>query len=146
MHVSKVRFAIATALCAGMLVVNAAGALAAATPSTRVSPSFKLTNAQSITVTWRGYSAKDKFITITECNNAYLTGGSLAHCDTAHATTVTGIRVGSGPFVVHTGTIGDQTCGTTTTDKSNCLIAVRGSDASHVFITGQSATAAIHFA
>jgi len=144
MHVSKLRFAVATAACSAMLVVNAAGAGAAATPATRVTPSYKLTDAQSITVIWHAFSGKDKFITITECNKVFLTDGSSTHCDVAGATTVTGAHKGSGSFTVHAGAIGDQTCGTSETDE-DCVIAVTGSDASHVLIAGQSATAAIHF-
>jgi len=145
MHVSKIRFAVATAACAGMLMVNAAGAWAAGTPRASVKPTHKLADAQSVTVAWHAFSGKDKFITITECNKAFLTGGSLTHCDVARATTVTGAKAGSGSFTVHTGTIGDQTCGTSKTDKDNCVIAVTGADASHVLIAGQSSTAAIGF-
>jgi len=144
MHVSKIRLVVAAAACAGLLVVNATAA-SAATPATRVTPSHGLADAHSITVLWHAFSGKVKFITITECNKAFLTGGSLTHCDTARAMTVTGAHKGTGSFTVHTGTIGDQTCGTSETDEDNCVIAVTGSDASHVFITGQSATAALDF-
>jgi hypothetical protein len=70
----------------------------------------------------------------------------VTHCDTARAVSLTSVKKGTSPFAVHTGTIGDQTCGTSKTDKNNCVISVTGLDASHAPITGQNATAPINVA
>jgi len=144
MYVSKIRLVVAAAACAGMVVANAAGAFAA-TPATRVKPSHSLTDAQAITVVWHAFSGKDKFIRIAECNKAFLSGGSLTHCDGARSVTVTGAKKSTNSFTVHTGTIGDQTCGTSEIDEDNCVISVTGLDASHTPIAGQNATASLDF-
>jgi hypothetical protein len=146
MYAAKIRIAVAAAVSSAVLVVGATGAGALAVPATRVEPGHKLTDGQSVTVTWHAFSSKDKFIMIAECNSAFLSGGSVTHCDAARAVSLTAVKKGVSSFTVHTGTIGDQTCGTSKADRSNCVVSVTGLDASRAPIAGQNATAPINFA
>jgi hypothetical protein len=149
MRISKIRLALPAAACVVALGVHGVAAWGV-TPSARVRPARNLADAQSVTVHWHGFDTTQvSQLLITECTSGYLTDGMQTHCDLKPTDLVLvnpATAKGSSPFTVHTGNIGDGTCGTSATD-ADCVIAVTGiGGAPPLPVAGQSATAPIAFA
>jgi hypothetical protein len=126
------------------LVTTAADATA---PSATVRPNQRLTNGQSVKVAWRNFeSPKDKYIAITQCTRAS-NDGNAAHCDADNAVVVAAAKAGSASFTVETGAIGTlgETCGTSRSDRDNCLIGVVGLNRRLAPVTGQHTSVPIAF-
>ena len=122
---------ISTSVTRGGFIVLGAAALALAVsgsamaaPVAKAKPYRGLTNNQVVTVSGSGYAAKEQLL-ILQCNKNAATGDKNA-CDTSNILSVTTNAKGQVPptkFTVHTGTIGDGTCGTSKTDRQ-CYIPV----------------------
>ncbi len=107
------------------------------TPTVQVTPSTGLTNGASVSITGTGFTPSDSVYAV-EC---LATATSAAGCDAATATPITVGTDGTLPattFKVVTGTVGTGTCGTTSSNLSNCIIEVAnpsGADAGGAPIT-----------
>ncbi len=107
-------------------------------PQIKVNPNTSLTNGESVTVSGSGFKAGDQ-VYVVECL-ANATGEN--NCDIATATPVTISASGSLPstsFKVVTGTVGNGTCGTSSSDLNTCDVSAGNASG------GDSATAAITF-
>jgi hypothetical protein len=124
----KTRLAVPAAACALALALSSAHAWAEV-PYARVKPARKLTDGAAVTVIWRSFHPKqDSQLLIAQCTRAFLDDDNLQHCDVIPAHTVLvnpATKHGTTPFTVHTGTIGDGTCGTSVEDRK-CLVVVQG--------------------
>jgi hypothetical protein len=126
MRISKIRLAVPAAACAVVLGLSGANA-GAIGPTARVRPARHLTDGQVVTVHWHGFdTSTDTSILILECTHDFRADQSQSHCDVTNPVQVTpATKGGTAQFTVHTGTIGDGTCGTTA-DDVRCLISVIG--------------------
>ena len=116
------------------------GAVASAAGVLVVTPSTGLTNGQVVAVSGTGFTANDSVFVI-EC--LATTTPTTQQCNIATATPATVSATGTvtANFTVVTGTIfGTTTCGTNSTDSSNCIVAVGNATG------GDSAGAPITFA
>jgi Neocarzinostatin family len=151
MRVSKIRLALPAAAMAVGLAFGGGNAYAL-TPTVTVTPNTGLTNGQTVKVAWQYFSkTKNTFLAIVECNKLVLTDQNASHCDTGHAViigdgTTPAPSKGHHSFKARTGKIGDKPCGTTATNKGNCLIAVTGLDGSLNPVPGQAMAVKITFA
>jgi hypothetical protein len=147
MRISKIRLAVPAAACAVVLGLSGTSA-GAFGPSARVRPARHLTTGQVVTVHWHGFdTAQDTSLLILQCTPAYRADQSQSHCDLTNPVNVTpATRGGTTQFTVHTGTVGDGTCGTTA-DDTRCLISVTGIGVGPPPgpVPGESATAPIGF-
>jgi hypothetical protein len=147
MSVSKFRLSLSAAVCAGALLIST-GAAGASGPSATAKPSTGLKNGRVVTVKWAGFgAAKSAFVAVVECNNNVATDGQAA-CDTADAVIQPAAAKGSAKLTVKTGAIGTDggTCGTSSDDASNCLIAVSGLNKKLGPVKNQNAVVPITFA
>ena len=127
MRISRFRLAVPAAACAVVLGLSGGNA-GALTASARVRPARNLTNGQVVKVHWHAFDpTQDQGgLVILQCTSAFATDGMQSHCDLTNPVNVgTATARGSAPFTVHTGNIGDGTCGTSATDLQ-CVIAVTG--------------------
>jgi hypothetical protein len=114
-----------TSIAMGTLIIGGLSfvgvATASAAPAITVTPSTALTAGQTVSVVGTGYTAGLTLYAI-EC---LATATSITGCDTASATLVTESATGTftQAFVVVTGTVGNGTCGTTSTDLT-CIVEV----------------------
>ncbi len=121
--VSTARTVRGGALVVGVAAISLslAGAAFASGPTAKVSPNKKLTNGKVVKVTGKGYTKSDT-IYIVECSSI----GSASACDTSNVAVAQSDSKGKIPatsFTVHTGTIGNGTCGTSASDAT-CYLAV----------------------
>jgi hypothetical protein len=109
------------ALALGGLASLGVASASAAGPAITVTPNTALTAGQTVSVVGTGYTPGLTLFAI-EC---LATAASITGCDTASATPVTESATGTftQAFVVVTGTVGNGTCGTTSTDLT-CIIEV----------------------
>jgi dienelactone hydrolase len=86
-----------------------------------VSPNHDLTNGETVSIRWTGYTA-GKVINILECHSVDIASGSSAGCDFANAGLLHPDPTGSGHFTMRivTGKVGDGVCGS----AHPCFIAV----------------------
>jgi hypothetical protein len=126
MNVRTLRLATPIAVCVCVLMMTATSASALA-PHVRAIPHKNLTDSQSVTVRWRNFDPTvDSVLEVVQCTPSFVTDGMQTHCDLPHAVTVNPATAGgTTPYTVHTGNIGDGTCGTSAADAS-CVIAVIG--------------------
>jgi hypothetical protein len=127
MGISKFRFAVPAAVCAVVLGLSG-GSASALTANARVRPARGLTTGQVVKVHWHAFDpTQDQGgLVILQCTPAFATDGMQTHCDLTNPVNVsTATARGSAAFTVHTGNIGDGTCGTSATDL-HCVIAVIG--------------------
>jgi hypothetical protein len=109
------------ALALGGLASLGAATASAAGPAITVTPFTALTAGQTVSVVGTGYTPGLTLYAI-EC---LATATSITGCDTASATLVTESATGTftQAFVVVTGTVGNGTCGTTSSDLT-CIVEV----------------------
>ena len=121
---------IATSIAAMAMVVGVmatvgaigAGATSAAVPTITVTPSSGLTNGQEISITGSGFSANESSLVAVECNGSALTEAGCNVSAPAPLTVSATGTIAATNFYVATGTIGNGTCGTSTTDAT-CIIS-----------------------
>lgn len=120
--------AVVTALALAGALVGVGVAAAAhdaprATGTVMVTPSTGLTNGQTVSVTASGYT-NGETVFILQCQNPP-TGQSSCNVGTAVSGTINGSgNLPATNFTVTTGIYGTTTCGTTSSDLSNCVIEV----------------------
>ena len=113
--------AVGTMILGGLTSLGVATASAAG-PTITVTPNTGLVNGQSVAVTGSGFMANETVYAL-ECK---ATAASQADCSLATATPSTTSATGtvSMNFSVVTGSISSTTCGTSSSDLSNCAIVV----------------------
>jgi len=91
-------------------------------------PTAKLTNGETVTVTWSGYSA-GKVVNILECNGSDQSLSSSAACSFAHAKILTPDPTGHGSQTLEVveGPVGDGTCDAA---HPGCFIVVNNASSS----------------
>ncbi|MGB8197129.1 MAG: neocarzinostatin apoprotein domain-containing protein [Acidimicrobiales bacterium] len=114
--------AIGTLILGGLTSLGIATTASAAGPSIAVAPNTALVNGQSVAITGSGF-ADNESVYALECT---ATATSEADCDLSSATPGTTTATGtlSMSFSVITGAISSTTCGTSSSDLSNCSIVV----------------------
>lgn len=120
----------------GVAFFGAFGTAASAAPAITITPNTGLTALQSVQVTGTGFAPNLGFGS-TAAVECLATATSSAGCDTTDYALVTSDASGnvSFPFTVHTGTIGNGTCGTTASDAT-CIISIATVATSTVLATG----------
>jgi hypothetical protein len=112
-------------------------------------PTTKLVNGTAVSVTGGGGWVATNSVAVVECNANLLTDPTPANaCDSAPGATQTVASNGTFPatsFAAHTGTVGDGTCGTTTTDTHCFLVVVNLTQYTGGNPTPQSAVIPITF-
>jgi hypothetical protein len=113
--------AIATLVLGGLTSLGVAATASAAGPAITVTPNTGLTAGQTVSIQGSGYTPGLTLYAV-EC---LATATDITGCDTGSATLVTESATGTftQPFVVVTGTVGNGTCGTTSSDLT-CIIEV----------------------
>jgi hypothetical protein len=156
MRASKLRTALpAVAMAAGLAL--SAGNAWAATPSASANKTTKLKDGKVITVKWKGFKKPtatkgNQYLAIVQCTAAVIADEDQAHCDLTHPTVIGDGETkapakGTATYAVATGAIGTlgESCGTTATNKDDCVIIVTGLDDAFAPISGQAANIPITF-
>jgi hypothetical protein len=126
------------AMILGGIAVMGAATASAAGPSITITPNTALTNGASVSIVGTGFTNGDS-LNILQC---LADAVGIAGCNTSNIVSFTASSTGTftESFAVTTGTIGNGTCGTSSTDLTACVLEV-----SNVAAT-DSANAPITFA
>ena len=120
----------------GMASFGAFGAEAASTPTITITPNTGLTDLQQVQVTGTGF-APNLGIGTTIAVECLTPATTATGCDATDYALVTSDANGNVSFLftVHAGTIGNGTCGTSTTDAT-CKISIVSYPSLTVLVTG----------
>lgn len=110
------------AMILGGVAVMGAATASAAGPAITITPNTSLTGGQTVSIMGTGFTANDS-LNALQC---LATAAGIAGCNINNVVPVTASATGTFTvsFAVVAGTIGNGTCGTSSTDLSACILEV----------------------